>query len=89
MKILWEDEDIQLISTEVDGLTFLHVEVYNFSKNLYKEKYLPGFFRLLKENNITTAYSRCHSDKAKKFNEMFGFEYLCDVEGTPIMELSL
>lgn len=85
MKILWEDGNVSLSMSYLGTLPFLHVEIKEFSKDRYK-KYLVEFIKVLKENNLTQVYSSCISPQSRKLNEMFGFEYLCDVAGHEIME---
>ena len=85
MKILYEDENAQLSLTYLESLPFLHVEVKKFSKSLYK-KYLVVLIKAIREAGLSKVYSSCSSKKARKINEMFGFEYLCTVEGKDIME---
>lgn len=85
MKVLYEDGNVQLSLTYLETLPFLHVKLEKFSKDLYK-KYLVLLIKTLKENKLNKVYSSCSSRKARRFNEMFGFKYLCNVEGKVIME---
>jgi hypothetical protein len=85
MKELFNDGNVKLSLSYFEELPFLHVEVKTFSKDLYK-KYLVVFQKALQENGLTTVYSQCANEKGKKFNELFGFEYLCNIEGQTIME---
>jgi hypothetical protein len=85
MKVLWEDGNVKLSLSYLETLPFLHVEINTLSKELYK-KYLVEFIKVLQYNKLTKVYSSCTSPKARKLNEMFGFEYLCNIEGQDIME---
>lgn len=84
MKELFNDGNVKLSLSYFDDLPFLHVEMKTFSKDLYK-KYLVSFHKVLQENNLNEVYSTCANDKAKKLNELFGFEYLCDIQGNTVM----
>lgn len=84
MKEIFNDGNVKLSISYFGELPFLHVEMKTFSKDLYK-KYLIAFHKVLQENNLTEVYSTCANDKAKKFNELFGFEYLCDIQGNTVM----
>ena len=85
MKIIFDDGNVQLRLSYDEIVPILHVDIVEFSKDLYK-KYLVEFIKVLRDNNLSTVYSVCSTEKAKKFNELFGFKYLCTIEGKDIME---
>lgn len=83
--ILYEDGNVLLSSTQIDGITFIHVEMSELKKDQYK-KYLQEFSRVLKENKLEKVYSLVDNEKSKKLNQMFGFKELIPQDGYTIME---
>jgi len=83
--ILYKDENVELSSSEIDNITFLHVEIKELNKSqfiMYKNK----FINVLKENNLTNVYSLVVDEKSQRLNEMFGFKPVIFHENCLIME---
>lgn len=87
MKTLYEDERGWIKLSYVDSLPFIHVQLDKLSPKLYKE-YLVLFNKVLTDNSLDKVYSTVKDEKTQKFNELFGFEFLCEVEGNRVMEYS-
>lgn len=70
-----------------EELYFLHTEITSFSKSRVA-KLDSILVNALKEIPAKKVYSQVFSDKAKKFNEFFGFEELGPFNGGTLMELN-
>lgn len=88
MKTLYDDGNCWLGLDYLEDLPFLHVKIESFSPSKYKE-YLVEFNKVLLDNNLKQVYSVCTTEKAKKFNEIFGFTYVCPIDQGSVMEYSL
>jgi hypothetical protein len=76
MNIIYKDKDSWLGYTiEENNIMFLHMDTNIWSLSVYK-KFLSIFNEFLKVVDREFIYSIAKTEKAKKFNELFGFDYI-------------
>ena len=84
MNIFYEDEDGWLGWSEKDNIISIHTEIVNWNILKYK-KYLFIFSSMLNKFKGRELYSIAKTEKAKKFNELFGLSLLEEKDGVFIM----
>lgn len=76
MMTFYEDTDCWLGYSVEQGIVSVHTEIFSkWSVSKYK-KYLGILASFLNYIDKDVIYSVCKTEKAKKFNELFGFEEL-------------
>ena len=88
MIIFYKDSDLWLGWTEESGIISVHTEIYAWSLSKYK-KYLVVFGSFLNTIKAPVVYSVAKTEKAKKFNELFGFSILKEESGVYTMKLEV
>jgi len=87
MNTFYKDGEDWLGWTDDNGVISVHVEIASWSLSSYK-KYIKILVDFLKTVDAKCVYTIAKTDKAKKFNELFGFNQAgLTEEGWYVMEL--